>query len=286
MLAPLLGLTMRTLLIMLILAGCSRAPVSPLERPSGDSAEAMRVRSAVAALSGAAQRNPGNWTTLATAWLQLGRLEADAHAMQLARAAALRALELDPKSEKALVIVATLEQAAGNYAEARRAAERVTRMNAQNAAAWGALGDALLALGESAEAFAAYDRFVELAPGIPAYTRVAYARWLLGDVDGSLALYEAAARNGHVSEPEPLAYTAAQAGDVLASVGRVNEADNAYAAALYLVPRYPDAVLGRGRIALNNHDYGSAARDFMTLLATDRRDDALPMLGVALAGAL
>ncbi len=73
----------------------------------------------------------------------------------------------------------------------------------------------------------------------------------------------------------------------LATVGRSSEASDAYMAALRLVPDYPDAVFRSwGQIALTQHDFGGAARDFMALLATDRRDDALSMLGVALTGVL
>ncbi len=187
---------MRTLLVVLMLTACTRAPtLNPLERPSGDSAEAMRVRNGVAALSGPAQSRASNWTSLATVWLQLARLDSDQHAMDLSRAATMRALTIDPQYAPALVVQATLEQTAGHYTEARALAERVTRADAKNAAAWGALGDARLALrrvplkrsGRKPINWRSWPRASPHTRALP------HARWLLGDVDGSLALYEAAA---------------------------------------------------------------------------------------------
>ena len=270
--------------LVVLVVGCSSSkPVdvgpSPLEQTSDASGEGARVRAAQKTVSTAASAD--SWTSLGIAWMQLGRLRHDAGAIGHAGEAITKALALDPKNPRALLVQGTLAQAERQFDKARVIAEGLTARDAKNAEAWGLLGDARLALGQSAEAFAAYDAMLALAPGVPAYSRAAYARWLTGDVDGSLAMWAEAAKAGHLAEPEPLAYAACGAGDVLWSVGRLDEAERTYAAALKIVPDAPDALLGHGRVMLARGDAAAAIVDLEKAAMTDRREDALHWLAAA-----
>ena len=53
---------------------------------------------------------------------------------------------------------------------------------------YGLLGDALMEQGRLGEAVAAYQRMVDLRPGLQSYSRIAHVRWLKGDLDGAIEI--------------------------------------------------------------------------------------------------
>ena len=77
---------------------------------------------------------------------------------------------------------------------------------------YGLLGDSLFGQGRIEEAATAYQRMVDLKPGLQSYSRAAQIRWITGDLDGARELMTMAARAGSVRNPETLAWTLAPPG--------------------------------------------------------------------------
>src|SRR5205085_2499650 len=101
------------------------------------------------------------------------------------------------------------------FAEARDAARELIASRADDSTGHLVLGDALLELGDFDEAVASYQRAMDLRPDLRAYERAAHARWLTGDVEGSIELYAMATDAGSVRDPESTAWCWTELGDVL-----------------------------------------------------------------------
>jgi tetratricopeptide (TPR) repeat protein len=158
-----------------------------------------------------------------------------------AEAALQRALQVNADDVEALVGLASLEAARHRFRESLALARRAQRLSPDTAVAYAATGDALVELGRHDEAFRAFDRFAELKPGFSAYSRISYARELLGRTDGaieamSLAVDAAGGRG------EPAAFALTQLGKLHFSRGRLAQAGREYRRALATVPGYVHAL--------------------------------------------
>jgi tetratricopeptide (TPR) repeat protein len=109
--------------------------------------------------------------------------------------------------------------------------------NAIQSRSHGIVGDALVELGRYGEAFDSFDRMMRLDPGLPAYTRVSYARELLGKPGAALVPMSAAVEAAG-SEPEPQAWARVQLGKLYWSMGRIGAAGRQYRLALAAFPNY------------------------------------------------
>jgi tetratricopeptide (TPR) repeat protein len=103
--------------------------------------------------------------------------------------------------------------------------------------AYGIVGDALVELGRYGKAFDAFDTMMRLDPGLAAYTRVSYARELLGHQRAALAPMRAAV-DAAGSEPEPQAWARVQLGKLYWGIGQVGAAARQYRLALAAFPGY------------------------------------------------
>lgn len=137
------------------------------------------------------------------------------------------------------------------------------------------LGDALMEQGKLDAAGDAYQTAVNIRPGLEMYDRIAWLRWLWGDVDGALAMQQLAVDAGSRSDPEPLAWVLTRMGWLHALTGKpAPEIDEALA----LLPDYPAARFARGRTRLASGDLAGAMADFKavgpTVEATRARAEA------------
>jgi tetratricopeptide (TPR) repeat protein len=152
-------------------------------------------------------------------------------------------------------------------------AHKLTQQNPQDASAWGLLGDAALELGDYKGSEDAYQKMIDLRPGLPAYSRAAWLRWLTGDPDGALELWDEAIRAGAERDPEPLAYCLTEAGHVEWHRGRLDAALTRYEAALKVKPDHAGALLGRGRVRLAQGDGAGAVADLDASLKARRLEE-------------
>ena len=81
------------------------------------------------------------------------------------------------------------------------------------------IGDALVELGRYTAAGAAFQRMVDIAPGLSSYARVSYLRELHGDVAGAILAMQAA--RDVAGTPQDTSWSANQLGELAWSTGDV-----------------------------------------------------------------
>jgi len=235
----------------------------------------------------AAEREPGR----ADCHTGMGRCRDRLEDTRGARAAWVEANRLDPDIETAFAAARTCLATAGTpFSPAERAASgdrvpvafaaelfrTVTGQAQENAEAWTGLGECEWMLGRAAEAAAALERAVALAPGVPSsHILLGQARLALGQTAAARAAAAAAVRLAPNSDPALLL-----AGDVAHDEGRYADAVGYYRK----VKVRPTAVPSLDRLATANLEAGDPALAVEVL--TGRRSLATAprlVLGRALA---
>ncbi len=112
------------------------------------------------------------------------------------------------------------------------------------------LGDALMEQGKLDQAVEAYQKMVDLKPCLQTYSRVAYMRWLKGDLPGAVKAMQLAVSGGTLKEPEPLAWAYTRLASYELQSGHPDLALRASKIALQFVPEYAAALLQQGRILI------------------------------------
>jgi tetratricopeptide (TPR) repeat protein len=172
-------------------------------------------------------------------------------------AALTEAARLEPQNPLAITGLAALAASRHRFEDARRLAERARRIAPESAGALGVLGDAFVELGSYREAFAAFDEMAALKPNLASYSRVSYARELVGDTQGAIAAMRRAVVAG-TGTTEPLAWTLVQLGNLYFDSGRLRPAAAAYRQALATFPGYVHAQAALGRLAAARGRYEAA----------------------------
>jgi tetratricopeptide (TPR) repeat protein len=152
-----------------------------------------------------------------------------------------RALRLAPNDLIATSGLASLAASRHRFREALRLSQQAHALSPTTALTYGLLGDAKLELGRYQQAFADFDRLAQLKPSLAAYSRVSYARELLGRPDEAIAAMEQAL-DAATGEAEPTAWTRVQLGKLYWSTGRLGAAAAQYRAALAVFPGYVHAL--------------------------------------------
>lgn len=187
------------------------------------------------------------------------------------------ALALDSRSASALRGLSALAAGRHRFGESLVHARRAMELEPEVAAVYGLIGDASLELGRYREAFAAFDRMAALKPSAAAYARVSYARELRGDLPGALEAMELAVDAAAVGEPA--AWSRTLAGNLLLSLNRAEEADVRFREALAFVDGYPQALAGRGDVALAGGETGRAFALYRRAVTGSRIPDLHATLG-------
>lgn len=212
-----------------------------------------------------------------------------------------KALTEDPGNYEANRALGALYLSQHRFREAIAAGEKTGAMRPYDPASYGVIGDGHLELGEYEEAFTAFDRMMQLRPGAAAYARVAYARELQGDLDGAIASMKLAADATSADDPEALAWTHSQLGDLYFQLGRFHDAKVEFSSASRAFPGHPLAVSGYGKaiaaegdvsgalallqnLALNSPTPDLAARAGDLLERLGRHDEASKQYALAAAG--
>jgi tetratricopeptide (TPR) repeat protein len=177
------------------------------------------------------------WGLLGLAYQQRAREVADPVYYTKSDGALHRALRLAPNDLVATGGLASLALSRHRFREALAIARRVHKLSPTTAATYGLLGDAQLELGRYSHAFAAFDRLASLKPSLAAYSRVSYARELLGRPAAAIEAMRQAL-DAATGEPEPTAWVRVQLGKLYWSTGRLAAAAAQYRAALAVEPGY------------------------------------------------
>ncbi|NUL25149.1 tetratricopeptide repeat protein, partial [Streptomyces lunaelactis] len=212
-------------------------------------------------------RDEESWAVLGSAYVEQGTRLADAAYYRRAESALRRSLELFPGEQgnvDALVGLAALANARGDYAAARTSAESARKQRPQRWTAYPALIDAYNGLGDYAAAGKAMDKLQELHEDAQTMGRAAQ---ILRDKgwreDAAAMAYNAAATADAPAEKAAALY---RLGELAWERGEPVEATGHYDAALRFAPDHHPSLAARGRAlaALGRTD--EAFRDYQAVL--------------------
>lgn len=210
------------------------------------------------------------YNRLASAYIRKAREAGDVAYYGLAEKAVVRSLELVPRGGPAAAATTTLAAihlARHEFRAALQLAQRAIDLGAADAAPHAIAGDAYIELGEYGEARRAYARLDGMRGPRGPHTRLAYLRFLHGDVDGAIADVRRALAAFGGTAGEPRAWTEAQLGEFLFQRGRLSEAEAAFAAALATYPGYHRALAGLGRVRAAQGREAEALEDYRRAVA-------------------
>lgn len=246
--------------------------------PASVSPEPRLVRARAVARTRAEQ--PEGWVELGEGWLRQAQRSADAGYVLNATDCVQRALELAPEHVGAQGLLAHLKLEAHDFAQARELALGVLARSPEDTAALGTLSDAALELGDVALASQSAQQLMDLHPGLPAYARASYLRWLHGQEPDAIELarlgIDAA---GDPDEADARAWMLVQAAQLFWQRGDYAGAEAGQRMALATNPSYAPALLGLGRVALSRGDHAAAAAAFSRALAAHPSVEAAAWLG-------
>ncbi len=189
------------------------------------------------------------------------------------------ALREAPGAYDALRLLGAVNLSLHRFRDALDAGQRARDLRPDDAWNYGVMGDAHLELGVYDEAFAAFERMMQLRPNAAAFSRVAYARELTGDLDGALVAMQAAFTASPVSDPEAQAWYATQVGELHLRMNHLDEADREFKRAVFLYPSYPLARVGRGKVLVARGDREGALALYADQLARTPTLDLAARIG-------
>ncbi len=250
------------------LRGGSAAPAAPQPADVAFAADRALTGFAAAtetdtrALEGAVRERPDDARSLVLlgyAYQQRWRETADASNLPRSEAALRRAARLDPDDPLAVVGLGSLALIRHDFRAALAIGRRAQRLAPSTARAYGIVGDALLELGRYEEAFRAFERMVALRPSTASYARIAYARELLGDLDGAREAMQLAA-DAAAGQREPAAWANVELAKLDLRAGRHVRARRHLRTALALLPGYVFAAEQLARLEAVDRNLQRAVR--------------------------
>ena len=213
--------------------------------------------------------------------LEIARVRVDPSRYPVAEARFRDALRIGGADAYALRGLAALAAARHRFDQALELAQRSRKLDPNNAAVYGLIGDASLELGRFPQAIQAFDRMMSLKPTPSGYARISYARELLGDRDGAIeAMQMSADAAGH---SEPSAWALTHVGNLHVGTGGLARGVQRYRAALARVPAYAPALVGLADVAQRRGEGARAERLLRRALARADDPGASATLGDVLA---
>lgn len=186
------------------------------------------------------RRQPKDTRSLALlglAYQQRARETADPAYLSRSEHALRKAVRLSPANDLAVSGLASLALSQHQFRDALSLGRRASRLAPATARHLAVIGDALVELGRYEQAFATFDALARRKPGLAAYSRVAYARELLGRphaaIDAMRLALDAAS-----AQPEPAAWTRVELAKLYFGRGELEPAERHLRAALSIFPGY------------------------------------------------
>jgi tetratricopeptide (TPR) repeat protein len=194
-----------------------------------------------------------------------------------------QARTLAPREPVVLTGLAALASTRHRFESAIGLSRKALAYDPENAVAYGVLGDSFVELGRYDEAFQAYDRMAELAPGLSSYARVAHARELLGRPGEAIEAIELGLEYRTLSEHS--AWGLVQIGNLELGRGRLEVAGRIFRRALARYPGYVHALGGLAELDRARGNYERASERLRTVVARLPVPEYATRLGDSLAAA-
>jgi tetratricopeptide (TPR) repeat protein len=217
--------------------------------------------------------------SLADALLRQARVSGNAGLALRAEEALKGVLRDEPSDYDARRMLGAVYLSQHRFRDAIREAERARASRPTDDWNYGVIGDGHLELGEYDQAFAAFQRMMDLRPTAGAYARAAYALELQGRLDAALEAMKLSAEATAPTDHESIAWHHAQIGDLYRQLGRTKEAAREYAWADYSFPGHPFAVRGIAALLESEGDRTGALAQYEKLMARSPSPDIAEKLG-------
>src|SRR5215475_10141689 len=163
----------------------------------------------------------------------------------------------NPQSQEAMLLRAHVLQNLHRFKESEALARLLVEQRGLSFD-YGLLGDALMEQGKLSDAIEAYQRMMNLKPGLRAYARAAHIRWLKGDLAGAIEAMQLAVSAATPNDAESAAWVNTRLATYQFQAGKLHEAEQRCALALSLQNNYPPTLLLRGKILLAQRRFGEA----------------------------
>ena len=200
-----------------------------------------------------------SYNKLAGLYIRRARQTGDIANYQRAEAALTASLaSLPGPNYQALVQLALVYGAQHRFTDALPLAEEAVALRPTEAFGYGVLGDAQLALGRYEEAYESYVDMAAMAPGLAAFSRLAYLLELRGELDAAALNWRNAVGIDSGRRVEDSAWAHVQLGRFHFNTGDLGAAQAAYEAALAAFPDYVHAVAGLANVRAARGDYDEA----------------------------
>jgi tetratricopeptide (TPR) repeat protein len=255
----------------------SRACLVAIAADSGQDADIARLQSDLRERRASARAAEN----LGYRFVARARLTNDAGFYTVAEQAAACLESIQPDEPAALLLRGHVLHQMHRFGEAETLARRLVTLR-EFVLDYGLLGDVLMEQGRVAEAAQAYQKMIDLKPFYQSYTRAAHLRWLKGDIEGAIAMMQAAVKAASPRDRESVAWAYSRLALYELHRGRLSDAERMVDASLQYVTDYDASLLVRGRIQLARNMPVEAA----ATLERAARLNPLPEYRWALADAL
>ena len=215
---------------------------------------------------------------LGDALMQKSRESMDPHLFAEAESAYEEALAREPRNTAAMLGLAWVHNSEHDFGAGRRWAEKALAIDPALPDAYGLLGDQALELGAYDDAFAYYQRAMDLRPDLSSYSRAAELLWVTGDAARARRLMRRAIDAGG-PYAENTAWCRARLARMLLHEGALLLAEQQADAALRLAPDNVHVLVAMGEIKAARQAYSEAIDYYRRAIAVAPMPDALIALG-------
>jgi tetratricopeptide (TPR) repeat protein len=250
---------------LLVRTGPASAPqVSAALPPAASVVGSSPLSVLISSLQDRLRALPTDWRSLARlgmAYVQEARITADPTYYPKAKGVLERSLQINGNDNfEALTGMAALAAARHEFAGALWWGQKAIAVNPYSAEAQAVVGDAEVELGRYQEAFATFQRAVDLKPELSTYARVSYAWELQGNVPNAIRAMQLALQSaGSASDA---AWAANQLGELYWTTGRLDRAEAWYRDAIGRDATFVPPHAGLAKVAASRGRLGPAIRDF------------------------
>ncbi len=198
---------------------------------------------------------------LAAVFLQKTRETGDGSYVERASKLTDKALAADPKNYEALRTRNLVDMIRHEFPAVAVRARQMIALAPSDPQNWGTLGDALMEMGEYAEALKAFERMQSVKPGMHSAHRIGWHAFVTGDATKAIAALEEAVRTAD-GFPENKAWCLVELGGVQFKVGKLDEAERSFRSAIAVFPKMHSAYAGLGSVLAAREKLGEAIESY------------------------
>jgi tetratricopeptide (TPR) repeat protein len=243
-------------------------PGDALARVAHTAVAGASLAQAIQGLQARVRAVPGDWLSLAglgQAYVQQGRLTADPGFYPRAEGVLRRSLELEGRGNAdAMTGMAALAAARHDFIGALAWGRRAAAVRPLDANVHAVTGDALSELGRYEEAFAEFQRGIDLRPDLSTYARASYAWELQGNLPNAVRAMRLALQAGATAADR--AWAANQVGELEWGRGNLARAGELFRLALQVDPSFLPAHAGLAKVAHARGADSEAVREYTWLV--------------------